>query len=211
MDHAAVRHGAVGLDDGAQIGVLRVRRLRRAAGSRRRSARGLPSTCVEPSAARSTLKTDCTSVPVAAFGRSSGTDCDTMIFAVTMKMMRRTSVMSTSGVTLIPVIALVRVVSLRRRPSARLSLELVAPARRRARAVPWSARRLVRRLRRLCAGALVRAASDFRCARSTWPSASVFASVVFTMRWNVLNATTAGMATSEADGRRDERLGDVRS
>src|SRR5262249_37880040 len=40
-----------------------------------------------------------------AFGRSSGTDCETMILAVTMKMMSSTSVMSTSGVTLMPTIA----------------------------------------------------------------------------------------------------------
>src|SRR5690606_6367873 len=45
------------------------------------------------------------SEPVAAFGRSRGTDFETMSFAVTMKMMRRTRTMSTSGVTLIPVIA----------------------------------------------------------------------------------------------------------
>ena len=42
--------------------------------------------------------------PSAAFGRSSGSACETMIFAVTMKMMRSTSVMSTSGVTLMPAI-----------------------------------------------------------------------------------------------------------
>src|SRR5690348_9937624 len=46
----------------------------------------------------------CTSVPDAAFGRSSGTDCDTTILATTMKMMSKTSVMSTSGVTLMPTI-----------------------------------------------------------------------------------------------------------
>src|SRR5687767_5801906 len=45
------------------------------------------------------------SEPEAAFGRSSGTDFDTISFAVTMKMMRSTRTMSTSGVTLIPVIA----------------------------------------------------------------------------------------------------------
>src|SRR5262245_10907484 len=49
-------------------------------------------------------KTTCTSVPEAALGKSSGTDCDTTIFATTMKMMRSTSVMSTSGVTLMPTI-----------------------------------------------------------------------------------------------------------
>src|SRR6266700_1903262 len=47
-------------------------------------------------------KTVCMSVPEAAFGKSRGTDCDTTIFATTMKMMRSTSVMSTSGVTLMP-------------------------------------------------------------------------------------------------------------
>src|ERR1051325_9913347 len=46
--------------------------------------------------------TTCMSVPDAAFGKSRGTDCDTTIFATTMKMMRSTSVMSTSGVTLMP-------------------------------------------------------------------------------------------------------------
>src|SRR5579859_6291013 len=49
-------------------------------------------------------KTTCTSVPEAALGKSSGTDCETTIFATTMKMMSSTSVMSTSGVTLMPTI-----------------------------------------------------------------------------------------------------------
>ncbi len=45
------------------------------------------------------------SPPDAARGRSTSIDSFTMYEAVTMKMMRRTRVMSTRGVTLMPVMA----------------------------------------------------------------------------------------------------------
>ena len=149
------------------------------------------SICVVPSAASTMLNTVWMSEPDAAFGRSSGTDCETMSFAVTMKMMRRTSMMSTSGVTLIPVIASFAsscappAISCRPRPSGPSRVGLASRARR---ARPPSRSR-PRRRRRPCPVAL-------RCARRTWLSASVFASVARTMRWNQLNAATAGMATS---------------
>ena len=68
---------------------------------------GFESTWVVPSAASTTLKTTWMSLrPLEALGRSRGTfDWDTMILAVTMKMMSKTNMISTSGVTLIPLIA----------------------------------------------------------------------------------------------------------
>ena len=60
------------------------------------------STRVRPSAASSTENTVWMDSPLAAFGRSISIPCETRIFAVTMKMMRSTSVTSTSGVTLMP-------------------------------------------------------------------------------------------------------------
>jgi len=65
----------------------------------------LESTTVSPAVDSSTEKTVCCSEPVAALGRSMGSVCVTMIFAVTMKMIRSTSVTSTSGVTLMPEIS----------------------------------------------------------------------------------------------------------
>ncbi len=69
------------------------------------SATALESTRALPSADRSTLKIVCMLSPLADFGRSIGMPCCTMIFAVTMKMTSRTSMTSTSGVTLMPLIS----------------------------------------------------------------------------------------------------------
>src|SRR5690606_5784338 len=60
------------------------------------------STRVFPSIVSSTLKTFCTSSPLAALGRSIGMPWETMILAVTMNTISNTSVTSTSGVTLMP-------------------------------------------------------------------------------------------------------------
>ena len=49
-----------------------------------------------------TANTICCSLPVAARGRSMGSVCETISRAVTMKMTSSTSMMSTSGVTLMP-------------------------------------------------------------------------------------------------------------
>src|SRR6202171_3285428 len=65
---------------------------------------GLPSMKALPSLVSEIEKTTCTASPEAALGRVSGTAVEGAItsFAVTMKMISSTNVMSTSGVTLMP-------------------------------------------------------------------------------------------------------------
>src|SRR5450432_1539238 len=66
--------------------------------------RSAESTRVLPSIESSTENTCCRASPLAAFGKSIGMPCETMMRAVTMKMMSNTSVTSTRGVTLMPAI-----------------------------------------------------------------------------------------------------------
>src|SRR5262249_2247531 len=74
-----------------------------------------------PSASMVTVSVVCVSVPVVALGNTTWIACETISFAVTMKMISRTSVMSTSGVTLMPAIissSFVFVTAMMRSPSA---------------------------------------------------------------------------------------------
>src|SRR6266700_1861690 len=63
---------------------------------------GSPFTSIGPRTGRITDSMTWTSSPWAAWGRSRGTAGVTMIFAVTMKITSSTSITSTSGVTLMP-------------------------------------------------------------------------------------------------------------
>src|SRR5450432_447844 len=63
---------------------------------------GAPLTSTAPRRGTITDRTTWTSSPCAAWGRSNGTAGVTMILAVTMKITSRTSMTSTRGVTLMP-------------------------------------------------------------------------------------------------------------
>ena len=199
MDHAAVLHGGVGPDDRAELGRSSRALLGEGRGCASSFGTFLPSTCVVAVGRELDAEDHLDVLPVAALGRSSGSDCETMSFAVTMKMMRSTSVMSTSGVTLIPETIPSSSPWL---PPAISSLLLACLRAAVLRACPCSARLGLRRGAASVATASIvggRAASRpvglEVGEQDAGSSASVLASVAGSRRWKKLFAATAGMAT----------------